>query len=134
MSEVEYIITYCVFVFFFVFMVTQGSPTFLPPEAVTKLQDIEVNRTLNPPQYVQGFTCGWGIFDFICTSLGGLVKILWNIGIFFYWVFTSIWDTIRIFYILLVFSSSVRWVTLLIIMPMTIGLIYVLAKLFRGGG
>jgi hypothetical protein len=133
-SEVEYIISYCVFVFFFIFMITQGAPTFLPPESVAELQNIQVTRTITPPEYITTFPCGWGIFDFICQFLFGFVKVLWNIGIFFYWLFTTIWDTIQVLFILLRFSSSVRWVTLLIILPMTIGLLYVIIRLLRGGG
>jgi hypothetical protein len=135
MNEVEYVVCYTVFVFFFLYVTTQGAPTFLSAEGVTALQSIQITRTIHAPDYVAGgWTCGWGIFDFICTTLGGIVKLLWNIGVFFYWTFTTIWDFLQTFFILLKFSSEVKWFTVLVITPMTIGLIYVIAKLVRGGG
>lgn len=134
MSELEYIISYCIFVYFFVFIATMGAPTFLPPEAVAELRSIQVTRTLHTPSFIQNMTCGWGIFDFICTILGGLVKLVWNIlliiGAFWFWI----WDTIQILFVLMKFSSSIQWVTFLIIIPLTIGLAYVIIRIARGGG
>lgn len=135
MKETEYILFYTCFVGFLIFIFNIGAPSFLSGEGLVELERIRAPVSITPPSYIEDFPCeGWGMFEGICVAIYGFIKILWNIGVFFFWTFKFIGDTISTFIILFKFSSPIRWVTLILIMPMTIALLYVILRLVRGGG
>lgn len=135
MKETEYILFYAVFIGFLIFIFSLGAPTFVDEEGLKEIEQIKAPVTITPPSYIENFPCeGWGMFVGICNSLYGLLRVLWNIGISIFFTSKTIVDMIRTLWVLLRFSSAIRWVTLLVITPMTIVLFYIIARLIRGGG
>ncbi|MEM2446398.1 MAG: hypothetical protein QW734_07055 [Candidatus Bathyarchaeia archaeon] len=135
MRETEYILFYACFVGFLILIISMGAPSFLSGEGMQELERIRQPVTITPPEYIESFPCqGWGIFEGVCNAIYGFIRVLWNIGVFFFWMFKTIGDGITTFVILFKFSSPVRWITLVLLTPMTIVLLYVVMRLFRGGG
>ena len=46
----------------------------------------------------------------------------------------SLWERMTMFWDLVKLSSQVRWVTLMVLMPLGVGMVYILLRLVRGGG
>lgn len=118
----QFILYYTVFVFFFVFVVTLGAPTFLPEEGRQELESMyiptEPVEVEEVPEEVHWY-----------DKIIGFFRSIYNF-------FRAIYNFIKTFWILLKFSSTIRWISLLIIIPYTITLLYVLLGLipFVGGG
>jgi hypothetical protein len=134
MRETEFILFYFTFVSFLIFIIEMGAPSFLPPDAMQEYYEIKAPVYITTPSYVESFPCeGWGIFQPICNALYGFIRVLWNIAVAIYWFFKFIIDGIKIFILLLKFSSPIRWVGA-ILTVMTIVLFYTILRLIRGGG
>jgi hypothetical protein len=108
-TETTFLYGYTVFIFFIIFMIGLGAPTFVDASAQSKLLSIQ-SRHLTPA--VQDN-------PILSVTLG---------------FFLGVYNTLDTFYTLLAFSSSIRWITLIIVFPYTVAITYIIAKLLRGGG
>lgn len=109
MSEIKFLLSYTVFIFFFILLVTLGAPTFLSEEARSKIEAMTVPK--ERPSWVE-------------------IPIIGPI----YGFFRGIWDGLYTLYILLTFSSTIKWLTLLIVTPFLVTMFYVILRILRGGG
>jgi len=107
----QFLLFYTVFVFFFVLVTTLGAPTFLPEEGKKELEKMYAPTVEAPEEVPENGAWYDKILDFF--------RAIYNF-------FKFVYKGIKTFYILLKFSSSVRWITLLIIIPYTVTLAYVL--------
>jgi len=104
----RYVLTYSLFVFFVLYLITLGAPDIVTGEAKEKIMNITV-----PTQ-----------------SRWESVPVIGPV----YGFFRGVYNTLSIFYTLLKFSSGVRWLTTVLITPLMIGLVYVIIRILRGGG
>lgn len=107
----NFIFSYSVFVFFVIFITIMGADAIIEHDAAEMIREITIPTEPDSSWWQSLPIIGW---------LGGFIS--------------GVWDIIKIIYTLLKFSSNIQWITFIIIMPMTITLIYMIAKLFRGGG
>lgn len=121
-TSIQFLLFYTIFIFFYVFVVTVGAPTFLPEEAQRELEEMYVPTE---PAEIEEVPEEVNWFDRIV----GFLNAVYNF-------FRLIYNAIKTFWILLKFSSTIRWVSLIIIIPYSIVLLYILLQLipFVGGG
>jgi len=174
-TATQFLYFYTVFLFFYVYLVTLGAPTFMPesaqnelsaltpPQAPSEISEYECVRT-NVWTGLEGqclglghddclkCNCDWGLIcrphyinttghecvDFpdqaSCEACPrckwiqptvGIVDVIRNF-------LQTIWYGMKTFYVLMKFSSTVFWVTMVIIIPFLFVLLYILIP-FIGG-
>jgi len=111
LSEVKFLLSYLIFLMFFVFLVTLGAPSFLPEEDRARLENITGSVPTEKP-----------------TSWWQSIPIIGPI----YGFFLGVYQGLTVFWILLTVSSTVRWVSLIIVIPFVITMFYVIIKTLRG--
>jgi len=97
---------------FFVFIVTLGATSFLSDEQNVRLESMIGGIPSERP------TTWWESIPIIGPIMG---------------FFRAVFDGVVLFWTLLTISSSIRWVTALIITPFAVTLFYVVLGLIRGG-
>lgn len=126
MSEVNFILSYSVFLFFVILIIGFGAPSFMPDSARQRFEEINLVHTCD-----QGCPDGQ-----ICDDPSGVCKSKWAsypiIG-YVYGFFKGVYDFLYVLYLLLSFSSTIRWITLLLVSPLLIVTSYIILGILRGG-
>lgn len=113
MSEIRFLYTYLLFICFYLLILTLGAPSFLPEETRQKIENITGNITAEVPR-------GWWEDIPVIGPVYGFLK--------------GVYDGLSTLWILLTVSSTVRWITIIIITPFVVTLFYIILRLIRGGG
>jgi len=107
-TKISFILSYSLFVFFVIFMITLGAPEIVSEEARKEISEITTPE--EPPSWAS-----YPIIGHLYTFLKGA------------------YDFLKVFYTLLKFSSGIRWLTVILISPLIITLAYVIIGILRGG-
>jgi hypothetical protein len=125
-GEMGFILGYSIFLFFFIFIIGMGAPSFIPLSARDRIEQMNVITVCG-----QDTDCKTDDYcnpdSQVCQS-----KIQsWPIIGPIYGFFLGVYNYLYIFYTLMTVSSSVRWITLLVITPFIIGMAYIVIKLVK---
>jgi len=108
-NEYSILFTYTVFLMVVLLLITMGAPSLVDEETRQKLESLSVPK--EKPSWID-------------------IPVIGPI----YGFFKAVYDGLTTLYILLSFSSTIRWFTLIILTPYLVLIFYIILRLLRGGG